>query len=892
MARSSILRSMLLTSACLLTINVAYAQDVAPVEEETEARQQTVVVRGQFIPNEVRSTSEVANLIDAADFTLQGDSDAAAALSRVAGIATSEDNFIYVRGLNERYSSALLNGSPLPSPAPLRRVAPLDLFPTSALKSILVQKTYSPDLPGEFGGGLVDIRTKSIPSERFFEASIGGGLNTVTSLQEGLLYDGSDTDVLGYDDGTRDLPDLSNGLTPEFGRELTNNSSLLIMQEGEVNPNFDFGLTAGERFDINDDLSIGIIASGGYSNEWVTKEGRRGNAFVPSADQLAAFDDFERRSTENSIGVDGFASIGVEIFDNHEISFNGLITRSSEKEARTNIGVNDIDEPRRIDSLEWIERQLWSTQVRGEHFFPSLLDLEVDWRGSYSEASREAPYQLTTIYTLDDDLSNPQLINTQDGNQFQFSNVNDTTSDIGIDFVLPFENYSGECSYFCEVNLKAGFSHVENDREATSQTFGIIGTGGVSTGSRVDFVYNALFNTFDANGNTLGRVATVSDTVQPSKYIAEMEVDAAYFGIDAQITPHIRAALGGRFEDGRQAIVVGGINDDLTQSPADGLIEETDFLPAATITWNPIDALQVRMGYSKTLTRPQFRELASAIFVNTETDVTFIGNPFLKNAEIENFDIRAEYYFDRSQFITLGLFYKDMLNPVEEVIVPTENIQTTFLNAPAAELLGFEIEYEQRLDFEEWLGWEFLGDNELTVKTNYTWSDSEVTAGRNPNEVGLTEAEFCAQFPSECVAVNVGTPLDPVSGLRAAAGRIEDGRPLQGQSEHLFNLQVIYTNPDADFDANILFNYVSERIRTAETLARNIPAILEEPPTTVDLVFNKGFEAFGGEYHLTFKAQNVFGEGYDAFQQRGDQKIAVDTYDLGTVFSFGLKRTF
>jgi outer membrane receptor protein involved in Fe transport len=874
MKRSSILRSVLLTGACLMTLAAVNAQDAEPpAEEEAEARQQTVVVRGQFIPNEVRSTSEVANLIDAADFTLQGDSDAAAALSRVAGIATSEDNFIYVRGLNERYSTALLNGSPLPSPAPLRRVAPLDLFPTSALKSILVQKTYSPDLPGEFGGGLVDIRTKSIPDDKFLEVSLGGSLNTITSLQDGLLYDGSDTDILGYDDGARDLPDLSNGLTADFGRALTDNSSLLVMQEGEVGPNFNFGITGGDRFDISQDISMGIIASAGYSNDWVTKQGRRGNAFVPSGDSLAAFDDFERRSTENNVGVDGFASVGFEIYDNHEISFNGLITRSSEKEARTNIGVNDIDEPRRIDSLEWIERQLWSTQVRGEHFFPSLLDLEVEWRGSYSEANRDAPYQLTTIYVLDDDLNNPQLINTQDGNQIQFSEIADDTSDFGIDFELPLESSSGDCTYFCEVNLKAGYSYVENDREATAQTFGIIGTAGVPAGSRVDFVYNSIFNTLDANGNTLGRVATVSDTVQPSKYIATFEVDAAYAGLDVQVTPYIRAALGGRYEDAIQAIVVGGIDDDLSMGPVDGLIEETDFLPAATITWNPIDDLQVRFGYSKTLTRPQFRELASAIFVNSDTDVTFIGNPFLENAEIENFDARAEYYFGRSQFLTLGLFYKDMVNPVEEVIVPTENIQTTFLNAPAAVLYGAEIEYEQTLDFEDWFGWKFLGDNEITVKTNYTWSDSEVDADGD-------------------VAINVGTPLNPVRGVTDAAGRIEDGRRLQGQSEHLFNLQLIYTDADADLDANILFNYVSERIRTAETLARNLPAILEEPPTTVDLVLNKGFEVYGGEYQLSLKAQNILGEGYEAYQERGADRIAVDTYDLGTVFSIGLKRTF
>lgn len=878
MNRSTLFQTMLLSSACLLALPTLSAQETDPIEsvEETEedARTlQTVQVRGRFIPQEVRTTSEVANLIDSADFTLQGDADAAAALSRVAGIATSEDNFIYVRGLNERYSTALLNGSPLPSPAPLRRVAPLDLFPTSALKSILVQKTYSPNLPAEFGGGLVDIRTKTIPDSRYLEVSLGGGINTAGSLEPGLLYDGADSDIFGYDDGLRDIPSLADGLTGDFGRELTDNSSLLVMQRGEVPANFNFGVSGGDIYDLNENISMGIIASAGYSNEWVSKEGRRGNAFVPSGDEIDEFDDFERFSTENQVGVDGFGSVGFNLFDDHEIAFNGLITRASEKEARTNIGVNDIDEPRRIDSLEWIERQLWTGQATGEHFFENLMGLELNWRGSYSEATRDAPYQLTTIYFLDDDLSNPRLLDQQDANQFQFSEIADDTTDFGVDLTLPLENASGDCVYFCEIDINAGYSYVENDREATSRTFGLTGISAAPTGVRLDFVYNYIFNNFDANGNTLGGVRQVSDTVQPSKYIATLEVDAAYVGIDTQVTPYIRAAIGGRYEDAIQAIVVGGFDDDLSQGPVDGLIDQSDFLPAATLTWNPIDDVQVRFGYSKTITRPQFRELASAIFVNSETDVTFIGNPYLENAEIDNFDARFEWYYSADQFLTLGAFYKDMINPIEEVIVPTENIQTTFLNAPAATLYGVEFEYESPLNVQDWFGWTFLGDGEFIVKTNYTWSDSEVDAQGD-------------------VAINVGTPLNPVRGTTNAAGRIEDGRRLQGQSEHLFNLQLIWSDVDSGVDANVLFNFASERIRTAETLSRNLPAIVEQPPATVDFVLNKRFEVQNGDYEVSFKMRNLFGDDYLAFQERGSNRVAVDTYDVGTVFSLGLKRIF
>ena len=304
------------------------------------------------------------------------------------------------------------------------------------------------------------------------------------------------------------------------------------------------------------------------------------------------------------------------------------------------------------------------------------------------------------------------------------------------------------------------------------------------------------------------------------------------------------------------------------------MIEEEDFLPAVTITWNPIDDVQVRAGYSETITRPQFRELAPAVFVNTETDANFFGNPFLQNAAIKNYDLRGEYYFSRDQFIRVGLFYKDLENPIEEILVPAETLQTTFINAPAAELYGVEIEYEQTLPLYDWFEWSFFEDRDVSLRTNYTWSDSEVSS------------------EGEEVAINIGTNLNPVRGTANAAGRIEDGRRLQGQSEQLFNLQLGLTDYNANADYNLLVNFVSERIRSGEILARNLPAILERPPLSVDFVYNKEFVAWGGGYEVSLNIENIFGDDYEAFQEVGSDRVDVDVYDLGTVISVGLKRSF
>ncbi|RAN35382.1 TonB-dependent receptor domain-containing protein [Hyphomonas pacifica] len=861
-------RTLLLSSACLLWLSPALAQEEGQTEEpaapvEAEARQETIVVRGAFIPDEKRSTSEVSSLIDEGDFSLQGDGDAAAALARVAGIATAEDEFIYVRGLNERYSTALLNGSPLPSPAPLRRVVPLNLFPTSALKSVLVQKTYSPNLPGEFGGGIVDLRTKTVPDEAFVTIGVKSSYDAEASLEDGLLYDGSDTDWTGFDDGSRDRPSLADGLTPAFGRQLTDNSSLLVMQEGEVPLNFAVDLSGGNRYELNDDVSMGVITAVGYSNSWKQKQGRRGYAFS-SGEGLGQFYDQDRHSTENTIELNGLATVGFELFSDHEIKFTGLVTRSTEKEARIISGLNEESVEERVDALEWFEQQLWSTQVQGEHFFPQLHDLKVNWRGSYSEALRDAPYQLSNIYVVRNGVT--RLSSSSAANRFQFSRVDDDTTDFGFDAELPFSRGS-DCKYFCETDLKFGYGYVENDRAARSFIYDIGGVGGTDGLARLDYIYNYLFQSGQ------GSVSAIAGEQFPEFYLATLEVDAAYVGLDTQLTPYMRASVGVRYEDAIQAVDTQVIGADLSDNTVEGVIDEADWFPAVTITWNPIEDLQVRGGYSETLTRPQFRELAPAVFVNTETDANFFGNPYLVNASIKNYDLRAEYYFARDQFLTFGLFYKDLTNPIEEILVPAETLQTTFINAPAAEMYGFEVEYEQVLPMERWTGWDFFDSRDLQIKTNYTWSDSEISADGE-------------------VAFNVGTNLNPVRGTTDAAGRIEDGRRMQGQSEHILNLQLGLINEDAQSEMNLLVNYVSERIRSGEILARNLPAILEQPPMTVDLVWNKTFEAGTGEYQFSLNVQNIFQEGYEAYQERGGDRVYVDTYGQGMIVSVGLKRMF
>ena len=880
-----------LLSSTALAPTAAFAQDeAAPAVVDDQ-----IVVRFQYIPDERRVTSEVSSVLGVEDFQTTGDSDLAAALVRVTGLSTTGGRFVIVRGLNERYSNTLLNGSPMPSPEPFRRAAPLDILPTNLLSSVTVQKTFTPQFPGEFGGGVVEIDSATLPNEGYFSFSASASGDTVTTFEDGLLYDGSDTDWLGFDDGLRDMPEplaaifnttrVSNSLPAdqqqEIGRSLVN-SELWVVQEGRVDANGSFSANAGQRFDF-DNFSIGVMGAFGYSNSWETQRGQRGKGQIgangleyengpPTRDRLtvaAVGEGIENLySTENSIDVNGMISVGIDNYEGHEVNFLSMILRSTTKEARieeqyqegSNVSLRD-------DYTWWFERQVVFNQLTGSHVFDSLGGLSVDWRVSDATATRDAPYQRFVRYEWDPARQTYRYEGDIKSNATVFSEIEDQTQDWGVDFALPV-TLGG-----VDIELSAGYSSMTRDRDAYNRRFSFEqGSPGLPADllfSRIDYIF-AGQNIAD----TRLRLIEGGGTLFPEAYEASLDVDAFYGGFDAQLTPFLRAAVGARFEDGTQQINAfsfpartGGISD--TQS-----IEEDYVLPAATLTWTFADNLQLRTGFSQTIARPQFRELAFSEFFNTETDQRFTGNPFLVNSEITNYDARLEYYFGREQFVTAGVFYKEIENPIEEYIFPVgDGLNTSFINAPSAELTGVELEFERIFDLSDRWDMAYFNDREWFVKTNYTYINSEVSA----------EGE---------VTIAVGAAGLPVAQTLNAAGFVEDGRALQGQSEHLFNAQIGFETFDGRARGALLFNYTGERTRAVANLSDNLPAIIEEPPSSLDLVYNRTVEIGGGDWDLGFSFRNLLGDDYVATQSDDDIVLPVDTYGIGTSFSVSVSRTW
>ena len=454
------LSALLLTSAIITA--PAFAQDAQQQDE--------VVATGVFIPNEKRITSEITSVLDEEIFKTTGAGDIASALTRVTGLSLSQGKFVVVRGLNERYSSATLNGSPLPSPEPLRRVAPLDLFPTSVLSDVVVSKTYAPEFSGEFGGGAINMKTKGLPDEAFLEVSLSSSFNTETSGEEGLVYDGSGSDWLGFDNGLRDLPALDANGVPTGNFE--NFSTLIIDTNNELPFNGGGRISAGNRYDLESGTSIGVLATLGYDNTWENRAGEDNTANIGAGNELVLLDDGFKRSTENKISLNGLLGVGVEFDENNNIQVVGLATRQSSAEARIVTGVDREDRIFRQDFTEWFEREVYMGQLLGEHYIPSLNDAEVTWRASYAEAGRDAPYERRVNY---EDFEDGQGIRFQfnrpgTNNDIRFSTLDDQTLDFGLDFVLPVDFGARTAE------LKFGGAYLDKSRDSEQADFRYFGS--------------------------------------------------------------------------------------------------------------------------------------------------------------------------------------------------------------------------------------------------------------------------------------------------------------------------------------------------------------------------------------------------------------------------------
>jgi outer membrane receptor protein involved in Fe transport len=880
MSTISRLAGLLLVSTAFVSPTIAAAQDDPgaapeappaageagqPVEEEIEISVpggNEILVTGQRDRNITRSSDQVVSILSTAEIARTGEGNIAGALGRVTGLSVVGSGFVYVRGLGDRYSLALLNGSPLPSPEPLRRVVPLDLFPTGVIASSLVQKSYSANYPGEFGGGVINLTTKATPRDPFLTIGAGVSWDSETTFQPGYTYYGSRTDWTGYDNGNRDVPPalaaffasgerISSGNvdTQAIAGQLANGRNAVVQRWSEIPANFSGSFSAGKTWPLGG-VDFGVVAGGGYSNKFQTRDATQQTSLTADLSQIES--DFHRITTDQRIVANALIGLGLEFGDN-TLRWTNLYIHDTIKQTRLGLGQrNQTPTDLLQQDTAWFERQLINSQLVGE--FRPLPGLRVDVRGGYAKSKRDAPFELSFEYFRTNSPADPfgaLFINRlQNGNagdaSVAFSQLDEDLWSGGVDvsyLIIP------------DLTVTVGGYYSDTNRVSSRREFLFLAPSNFPSGVgtfRPDLLLQpGIVDFFD-----IGLIET--DEANPA-FEAGLLNWAGYGKANWQVLDTVSLDLGVRYEHAEQTVDPIQVFSVPSSGAAGTALENNYWLPAATLTWEVRPDLQVRLSASKTIARPQFRELIYQPYFDPESNRQYLGNPLLIDSQLYNGEARVEWYFAPDQRVSVSGFYKKLDRPIEAFVTQLSGaFVTSYANAPEARLYGGEFEVQKYFD----LGWQ---NRRIVAIGNYTYTKSQLKVAP-----GDTTAVFAAS-----------------SGV--ATDYFRDGAPLTGQSDHLVNLQFGLEDTENLSQQTILVTYASDRV-----VSRGLngtppqPDVIESPGFRIDFVMREAIDLFGQEFEGKLELRNILGRGHREFQQSGDNRIEINSYDLGTTISFSL----
>ena len=757
-------------------------------------------------------------------------SDAAGAVEKVTGVSVVDDGYVYVRGLGERYSATMLNGAMVPTTDPERRVVPLDLFPATLIENIKVIKTYAPDMPGEFSGGLVQMQTIEFPVARTFNASVSYGFNSRTTFKEFQTYQGGESDFWGYQDGSRDVPvripqtrlfpgSFSRQEMQEFGRAFPVNWEGTSIDRAR--PSQTHSIAGGDTVG-----PLGLVGAFTFTNKpQVYQEARRylvntgrGNIGIRTD-----YPDFARGVEASRVGA--VFNAALRLNSNNKIVFRNTYTHDADKEARRFEGLNGgIDLQIVAERLRWVERGLFSTGVEGEHNLPALGNSLIRWQYTYSQSGRDEPDFRETIYQRRYDDSLGFLSLPQSALRF-YNTLEDKIHEPLVEWGKPFFG-SGVTGMF-SVGVRATFR--ERDFEARRFRFKPANFRHIDTSLAPNELLgpdNIAPDRFVLRENTRG-----TDT-----YRGDMDIFGTFAMLDISLGSKWRLVGGLRLEDALiqvttiDPLVPGGV-------PAVAELDNRDPLPGINASYALTSRQNLRFGYARTLNRPDFRELSPFDFLNVLGGYDTAGNPDLRRARIDNYDTRWEWFPGGNQVIAASYFLKDFTDPIETTIQPTINQRRSFVNATSARNQGFEIEWRQHL------GHFHDGLEPFSLQSNFTFVDSNVE-------------------------------IPPELALLATSKR----RPLLGQSRFIYNFGTEWNKPRWRSTVRFFLNSVSRKITGVGTFG--LPDIFQEGNLFMDLAY---LYTIGERWGVKFTIENLSDNEYRWTQADHLQR----RYHLGRTFKVG-----
>lgn len=775
-----------------------------------------------------RTNVSISDGISADQIKRSPDRNTSEVLKRVSGTSIQDNKFVIVRGLSDRYNATLLNNAILPSSEPDRKAFSFDIIPSSMIDNIVINKTASPDLPGDFSGGVIQVLTKDIPSENYLLVSAGSGYNSQSTFKNFQLGEKSGVENFGFFNANRNIPqgvpstqkygELSANQKIEAGKLFRN--SFQTNNFNSAMPSQAYQMSLGMRKELKNKASIGSIVSLTYRNGETKNESERLD-YEGGTTQYDYKDDTYKFSS--SVGaLANFAYIK----GNNKIAFKNLYNISLDNSYTSRYGTQFVDQDSiRGYAYDLVSKSLLNTQLEGEHKL-SWQDLKINWNVGYSYSDRLQPDLKSINYRLDYDQGATQYeavvpngtASRTDASRF-FSELFEDSYNAGLNLTKPFTWFNQKST------LKVGALKQYKLRDFKARKFGYIKSFGSFDASLLTLPYNQIFD--PANLKPTGFVMD-EGTENADRYDATSDLNAGYALIDTRIGKKLRLSFGARVEDSYQMVNTA----DYTGAKVKVEKQYLDVLPSLNSTFNISEKTNLRLSVSQTVTRPELRELSNFGFFDYISKRILQGNPDLKRSQNTNVDIKYEVFPGSGQVLSISGYYKYFKNPIEQVVSSGSVKNITFQNANSATTYGMELEVRKNMAF--------MGGTDFF---------KNLTAYLNSSIIFST--------------VNLNSLVSEVTS-----------RALQGQSPYLINAGLLFNDPKSNLSFNLLYNRIGERI--SEVGYQGYPDIYEKGRNMVD--FQMAKKLIKNKAELRLNLSDILNEKIYFYQNNNTKK----TYQPGT----------
>lgn len=807
---------------------------------------------------EMKEAKQVISAISAEQMSKGTDGNAAQAIQRVPGVTINDGKFVMVRGLNERYNNVMINNALAPSTEVDRRTFSFDLLPTNSLEKMTISKTGAAYLPGDFSGGLINVTTSDNFTE-FTQLSFNVGFRNNTTFNDFFETKGSGTDFLGFDNGFRQLP---SGFPKDSNVLNDNNQSVFYANQlpNNFNPEqsnafFDTGIgfSLGRKIDFKNGKVLSTVNALSYSNKFQSYI-RNTNNYINDllGSQTAQLQrDYDDNYYSNEVRLTLLSNWSLRINDNNKITFKNLYNQIGDSFSTLRTGF-DFDqragEDLRNYEFGYSGRRIYTGQFNGTHNFSNNRNIQWVLGGNLINDILPDLRRFRTFRDQDSPNEPFAMIDPPSSNPFDtgrfFSELNEFSFNGGVDFKKEFERIKDD-EELANIVIKAGAFADYKNRDFSARYFSYIIPGFISLERRNELVrlpLTEVFSPLNVNA-TDGWVFREGSNARDS-YKANNLLMAGYVYGEVPIS---KLLLTGGVRVEHNILELTGTSN--VKQPI------TSVLPSLNFSYTINEKNLLRLAYSRTVNRPEFREIAPFNFYNFQLDADVSGNELLTTATIDNFDLRYELYPEKGETVSLGLFYKNFDKPIENsLLVRTQQRAFTFRNANSAVVYGAEIELRKSMKNIFKQG--FLSDLAINVNASYIFSEVD---------------------------------------LGAASNDIFTVRPLQGQSPYVINAALGYDNKDNGWSSNIIFNRFGDRIFSVGD--QIFPAIFEVARNQLDFTIAKSFQKIS----LKLGISNLLDDKFRFYQDtNSDNKINLNSstdvplfvHRTGTLYNFTVTYKF